>query len=88
MNIIESFTPTAATLGGVFFVCILIGYALKKLIKLVALIVGLFLVGLAYNIVMNNLGDKLFLIVFGDRFQKNIILVKITFNFLAHFLLL
>ena len=81
MNIIESFTPTAATLGGVFFVGIQIGYALKKLIKLVALIVGLFLAGLAYNIVMNNLAGKLFLIVFGDRFQKNITLVKTAFKF-------
>ncbi len=48
MSIIESFGPTAATMGGVFFVGILIGYALKKVIKLVAVIVGLFLAGLAY----------------------------------------
>ena len=45
---IESFVPTAATLGGGFFVGVLIGYALKKVIKLVAVIVGLFLTGLAY----------------------------------------
>jgi uncharacterized membrane protein (Fun14 family) len=45
---IENFGPTAATLGGGFFVGILIGYALKKVIKLVAVIVGLFLAGLAY----------------------------------------
>ena len=45
---IESFVPTAATLGGGFFVGILIGYALKKVIKIVAVIVGLFLAGLAY----------------------------------------
>ena len=45
---IESFGPTAATLGGGFFVGVLIGYALKKVIKLVAVIVGLFLAGLAY----------------------------------------
>jgi uncharacterized membrane protein (Fun14 family) len=38
----------AATLGGGFFVGILIGYALKKVIKLLAIIVGLFLAGLAY----------------------------------------
>ena len=38
----------AATLGGGFFVGVLIGYALKKVIKLVAVIFGLFLVGLAY----------------------------------------
>ena len=40
--------PTAATTSGGFFVGILIGYALKKVIKLVAVIVGLFLAGLAY----------------------------------------
>ncbi len=38
----------AATLGGGFFVGVLIGYALKKVIKLLAVIVGLFLAGLAY----------------------------------------
>jgi len=49
MNIlIESFGPTAATLGGGFFVGVLIGYALKKVIKLVAVIFGLFFAGLAY----------------------------------------
>ena len=45
---IESFEPTAATMGGGLFVGILIGYALKKVIKLLAVIVGLFLAGLAY----------------------------------------
>ncbi len=48
MSIVESFGPTAATMGGGFFVGILIGYALKKVIKLVAMVVGLFLAGLAY----------------------------------------
>ena len=48
MIIIESLAPTAATLGGGFFLGVLIGYALKKVIKLVAVIVGLFLAGLAY----------------------------------------
>jgi uncharacterized membrane protein (Fun14 family) len=48
MSIIESFVPNAATLGGGFFVGVLIGYSLKKVIKLVAVIVGLFLAGLAY----------------------------------------
>jgi uncharacterized membrane protein (Fun14 family) len=48
MSIVESFGPAAATLGGGFFVGILIGYALKKVIKLLAVIVGLFLAGLAY----------------------------------------
>jgi uncharacterized membrane protein (Fun14 family) len=48
MNGIESFGPTAATMGGSFFIGILIGYALKKTIKMVAVIVGLFFAGLAY----------------------------------------
>jgi uncharacterized membrane protein (Fun14 family) len=43
-----SFGPTAATLGGGFFVGVLIGYVLKKVIKIAAVIVGLFLAGLAY----------------------------------------
>jgi uncharacterized membrane protein (Fun14 family) len=48
MSIIESFAPTAATLGGGFFVGVLFGYALKKVIKITAVIVGLFLTGLTY----------------------------------------
>jgi uncharacterized membrane protein (Fun14 family) len=48
MTIIESLGPTAATMGGGFFVGVLIGYALKKVMKIVAVIVGLFLAGLAY----------------------------------------
>src|ERR687889_870500 len=48
MDIVESFGPTAATLGGGFFIGVLIGNALKKAIKLLAVIVGLFLAGLAY----------------------------------------
>jgi uncharacterized membrane protein (Fun14 family) len=35
-------------MGGGFFVGILIGYAIKKVIKILAVIVGLFLAGLAY----------------------------------------
>src|SRR5215217_7469012 len=45
---IESFAPTAATMGGGFFMGVLIGYALKKVMKIAAVIVGLFLAGLAY----------------------------------------
>src|SRR5919109_4697352 len=47
-SIVETFGPAAATMGSGFFVGILIGYALKKVIKMVAVIVGLFLAGLAY----------------------------------------
>jgi uncharacterized membrane protein (Fun14 family) len=38
----------SSTVGGGFFVGILIGYAWKKVIKIVAVILGLFLAGLAY----------------------------------------
>jgi uncharacterized membrane protein (Fun14 family) len=48
MQRIKSFGSMAATLGGGFFVGVLIGYALKKVIKMVAVVVGLFLAGLAY----------------------------------------
>jgi uncharacterized membrane protein (Fun14 family) len=48
MSIIESFGPAAVTLGGGFFIGVLIGYALKKVIKLLAVIIGLFVAGLAY----------------------------------------
>ena len=52
-SIVESFGPTAATLGGGFFVGVLIGYSLKKVIKLLAIIVGLFLAGyLTCNIII------------------------------------
>ncbi len=48
MSIVESFGPAAASLWGGFFVGLLVGYALKKIIKIVAIITGVFLVGLAY----------------------------------------
>ena len=48
MSILESFGPTAATMGGGFFLGVLIGYVLKKVIKIIAVIIGLFLAGLAY----------------------------------------
>ncbi len=44
----DNFSSTASTIRGGFFVGVLIGYALKKVIKLVAVIFGLFLAGLAY----------------------------------------
>ena len=44
----DNISSYATTIGGGFFIGILIGYALKKVIKLLAVIVGLFLAGLAY----------------------------------------
>jgi uncharacterized membrane protein (Fun14 family) len=38
----------SASVGGGFFGGILLGYALKKVVKLIAVVVGLFLAGLAY----------------------------------------
>jgi uncharacterized membrane protein (Fun14 family) len=41
MNI-ESFSSIGAMISGGFFVGLLIGYALKKVIKIIAILVGLF----------------------------------------------
>ncbi len=58
----ENVYPIVSTIGGGFFVGILIGYALKKVVKIVAIVIGLFFAGLAYlqyqdivNINWNNL---------------------------------
>jgi len=45
---VENLYPSTLTIGGGFFAGTLIGYALKKVVKLVAVVVGLFLAGLAY----------------------------------------
>ncbi len=44
----ENVYSISATIGGGFFVGVLIGYALKKVVKLVAVVVGLFFAGLTY----------------------------------------
>jgi uncharacterized membrane protein (Fun14 family) len=44
----DAIPSVSATIGGGFFGGFLIGYALKKVVKLVAVLVGLFLAGLAY----------------------------------------
>jgi uncharacterized membrane protein (Fun14 family) len=44
----EVITATAATVGGGFFGGLLFGYAIKKVVKLIAVIAGLFVAGLAY----------------------------------------
>jgi uncharacterized membrane protein (Fun14 family) len=40
--------PFAGTVGGGFFIGLMTGYAIKKVVKLAAVIVGLFIAGLAY----------------------------------------
>jgi uncharacterized membrane protein (Fun14 family) len=44
----DNLSSMAATLAGGFFAGMLIGWALKKVIKLLAIVFGLFLAGLAY----------------------------------------
>jgi uncharacterized membrane protein (Fun14 family) len=45
---IESFSPMVAEIGGGFFAGALIGFALKKVLKILAALVGLFFAVLAY----------------------------------------
>jgi uncharacterized membrane protein (Fun14 family) len=45
---IDSINSIAATIGGGFFGGLLLGYAIKKVVKLLAVVVGLFIAGLAY----------------------------------------
>ena len=41
-------SPLAATIGGGFFGGVLLGYAIKKIVKIATIIVGLFIAGLAF----------------------------------------
>jgi len=45
---VYSFSSIVITVGGGFFAGILVGYALKKIVKLAAIVVGLFFTGIAY----------------------------------------
>ena len=47
MNI-ENLSAIATIIGGGFFGGVLIGYALKKVVKFVAVVLGLFFAGIAY----------------------------------------
>ena len=44
----DNLSSITATLGGGLFVGILVGWAIKKVIKIAAVVVGLFLAGIAY----------------------------------------
>jgi uncharacterized membrane protein (Fun14 family) len=44
----DTLTSMSASIGGGFFGGLLIGWALKKVIKMLAVVVGLFLAGLAF----------------------------------------
>jgi uncharacterized membrane protein (Fun14 family) len=46
MNI-NNFNSVPVTMGGGFLAGILIGYALKKVLKILSVVIGLFLAGLA-----------------------------------------
>ena len=41
-------TSVSGTIGGGFFGGLLLGYALKKIVKVIAVVVGAFIAGLAY----------------------------------------
>jgi uncharacterized membrane protein (Fun14 family) len=45
---VDTFTTIPATIGGGFIGGLLLGYALKKVVKLIAVVVGLFIAGLVY----------------------------------------
>jgi uncharacterized membrane protein (Fun14 family) len=45
---LEAFTSIPATIGGGFIGGLLLGFAIKKVVKLIAVVVGLFTAGLAY----------------------------------------
>jgi uncharacterized membrane protein (Fun14 family) len=44
----DAYTSISATIGGGFIGGLLIGYALKKVVKLIAVVFGLFIAGLVY----------------------------------------
>jgi uncharacterized membrane protein (Fun14 family) len=48
MTAVPDLMPLAGTIGGGFFVGLLAGYAIKKIIKIAAVIIGLFIAVLAY----------------------------------------
>jgi uncharacterized membrane protein (Fun14 family) len=48
MTPVTDFMPFAGTIGGGFFLGLLAGYAIKKILKIAALIVGIFTAALAY----------------------------------------
>jgi uncharacterized membrane protein (Fun14 family) len=45
---VDAYSSFSATIGGGFFGGLLLGYALKKIVKIVAVIIGVFIAGLAY----------------------------------------
>jgi uncharacterized membrane protein (Fun14 family) len=48
MTAVTDLMPLAGTLGCGFFIVLVAGYAIKKIIKIAAVIVGLFIAALAY----------------------------------------
>jgi uncharacterized membrane protein (Fun14 family) len=44
----SAISPFAATIDGGFFGGVLLGYAIKKIVRIAAIMVGLFIVGLAF----------------------------------------
>jgi uncharacterized membrane protein (Fun14 family) len=44
----NTISPLAATIGGGFFGGVLVGYAIKKIVRITTIMVGLFIAGLAF----------------------------------------
>jgi uncharacterized membrane protein (Fun14 family) len=45
---IDNISSISAVIGGGFFGGLLLGFTLKKVVKLIAVVIGLFIAGLAY----------------------------------------
>jgi uncharacterized membrane protein (Fun14 family) len=45
---VDAFTSVPVTIGGGFIGGLLLGFAIKKVVKIIAVVVGLFIAGLAY----------------------------------------
>jgi uncharacterized membrane protein (Fun14 family) len=48
MTTVNDLMPLAGTIGGGFFVGLVAGYAIKKVVKIIRVIIGLFITALAY----------------------------------------
>jgi uncharacterized membrane protein (Fun14 family) len=48
MTTVTDLMPFAGTIAGGFFIGVLAGYAIKKIIQIAAVIIGLFIAALAY----------------------------------------
>ena len=83
-------SPLAATIGGGFFGGVLLGYALKKIVRIATIIVGLFIAGLAslqYHQIASINWDKIegsitgLIVVITNNLNDNTITSAMMLNF-------